>query len=67
MVEHGYEQFLHHMEPDPDGAWRLHIFATDEPAMSILADMAVDRSNPSQRTDPTLTTNMQSTLRYVTI
>ena len=49
MVEHGYEQFLHHMEPDPDGAWRLHIFANDEPAMSILADMAVDRSNPSHK------------------
>ncbi len=33
LVEHGHHRFLHHMEPDPEGGWRLHFFVADDAAL----------------------------------
>jgi hypothetical protein len=46
LAEHGHCRFLDHLEPDPDGGWRLHIFVADEPAMSPLADISDGRCGP---------------------
>ena len=34
LVEHGHHRFLHHLEPDPAGGWRLHIFAADDTVLT---------------------------------
>jgi hypothetical protein len=36
LVRHGHLQFLHHLEPDPDGGWRLHMFVADDMALALL-------------------------------
>jgi hypothetical protein len=36
LIAHGHGQFLDHVEPDPDGGWRLHLFVADDGAMSLL-------------------------------
>jgi hypothetical protein len=36
LIAHGHRQFLDHVEPDPDGGWRLHIFVADDAAMLLL-------------------------------
>jgi hypothetical protein len=39
LVDHGHHRFLHHMEPDPEGGWRLHIFVADEAALTLLDEL----------------------------
>jgi hypothetical protein len=46
LAEHGHCRFLDHLEPDPDGGWRLHIFVADEQALSPLADISGGRCGP---------------------
>ena len=36
LIAHGHDQFLDHVEPDPDGGWRLHLFVADDAAMLLL-------------------------------
>jgi len=40
LVDHGQHRFLHHMEPDPAGGWRLHLFVADDTALTILDQLA---------------------------
>jgi hypothetical protein len=41
LVEHGHHQFLHYLEPDPAGGWRLHLFVADDHAL-LLVDEFTD-------------------------
>jgi hypothetical protein len=43
LITHGHRQFLDHVEPDPDGGWRLHFFVADDGAMSLLDVIAGGR------------------------
>jgi hypothetical protein len=40
LVAHGHRLFLDHLEPDPEGGWRLHIFVADDHGLSIVANIA---------------------------
>jgi hypothetical protein len=51
LVGHGHHQFFHHLEPDPEGGWRLHFFVADEPALSILVDISKGQSGPGDPVD----------------
>ena len=46
LVEHGHHRFLHHLEPDPAGGWRLHIFFADDTAIAILDELTERPSGP---------------------
>jgi hypothetical protein len=46
LVAHGHRRFLDHLEPDPEGGWRLHIFVADDHALSITANIAEGRLGP---------------------
>jgi hypothetical protein len=46
LVEHGYRRFLHHMESDPAGGWRLHIFLGDEAALTLLDKLTERECGP---------------------
>ena len=49
LAEHGYHRVLDRMEPDPAGGWRLHIFAADEAALTLLDELtegACGRGDP---------------------
>jgi hypothetical protein len=39
LVEHGHRRFFDHLEPDPDGGWRLHLFLIDDAAVSLLDEI----------------------------
>ena len=39
MVEHGHRRFFDHLEPDPEGGWRLHLFFADHAAASLLDEI----------------------------
>lgn len=39
LIEHGHHQFFDHLEPDPEGGWRLHIFLADDAAASLLDEI----------------------------
>ena len=51
LVAHGYQRFLHHLEPDPEGGWRLHIFAADADAMLLLDRIADGQVGPGDPVD----------------
>lgn len=36
LVRHGQRRFLHRLEPDPEGGWRLHMFFADDRALALL-------------------------------
>ena len=36
LIAQGHDQFLDHVEPDPAGGWRLHLFVADNAAMLLL-------------------------------
>jgi hypothetical protein len=40
LVAHGHRLVLDHLESNPEGGWRLHIFVADENALSLLADIS---------------------------
>jgi hypothetical protein len=44
LVRHGHHRFLHHLEPDQDGGWRLHLLFADDSATSLLDEIAEGRS-----------------------
>ena len=44
LVRHGHHRFLHHLEPDQDGGWRLHFLFADDDAMSLLDEITEGRS-----------------------
>ena len=46
LVEHGHHRFLHHLEPDPNGGWRLHIFAANNAALALLDEVAEGECGP---------------------
>jgi hypothetical protein len=46
LVDHGHHRFLHHMEPDPEGGWRLHIFVADEAALTLLDELTEWQCGP---------------------
>jgi hypothetical protein len=35
LIQH-HHRFMDHLEPDPDGGWRLHIFVLDADALPLL-------------------------------
>ena len=39
LVEHGHHRFLHHLEPDPEGGWRLHFFVADDAGLALLDEL----------------------------
>jgi hypothetical protein len=43
LVGHGHRGFLHDLEPDPDGGWRLHLFFAAADAMSLLDEITEGR------------------------
>jgi hypothetical protein len=51
LVAHGHRLFLDHLEPDPEGGWRLHIFVADDNALSTLADISEGRFGPGDPVD----------------
>ncbi len=51
LVAHGHRLFLDHLEPDPDGGWRLHIFVADDHALSIVANFSEGRFGPGDPVD----------------
>ena len=46
LVEHGHHRFLHHLEPDPEGGWRLHIFLSEDAAAALLDELIEDACGP---------------------
>ena len=40
LVERGHHRFLHHLEPDPEGGWRLHFFVAEVAALTSLDELA---------------------------
>ena len=46
LVERGFRCFLDRMEADPAGGWRLHIFAADEAALTLLDELAEGACGP---------------------
>jgi hypothetical protein len=36
LVDRGHTPFLDHLEADPDGGWRLHLFVLDKAALAHL-------------------------------
>jgi hypothetical protein len=51
LVAHGHRLFLDHLEPDPEGGWRLHIFVADDHALSIVANFSEGRFGPGDPVD----------------
>ena len=43
LVRQGHHRFLHHLEPDEDGGWRLHLFFANDDAMSLLDEITEGR------------------------
>jgi len=43
LVRHGHDRFLHHLEPDQDGGWRLHFFFANDGAVSLLDEITDGR------------------------
>jgi hypothetical protein len=46
LVEHGHHRFLHHLEPDPNGGWLLHIFAANNAVLALLDEVAEGECGP---------------------
>jgi hypothetical protein len=46
LFKHGYRCFLDRMEPDPEAGWRLHIFAADETALTLLDELTEGMCGP---------------------
>ena len=46
LVRHGHHRFLHHLEPDQDGGWRLHLLFADGSATALLDEVIEVRSGP---------------------
>jgi hypothetical protein len=46
LVEHGHHRFLHHLEPDPVGGWRLHIFLADDTVLTLLDELTEGACGP---------------------
>jgi hypothetical protein len=46
LIEHCHRRFLDHLEPDPEGGWRLHFFLADDAAMSLLIEASVGECGP---------------------
>ena len=46
LIEHGHRRFLDHLEPDPEGGWRLHFFLADDAAMSLLTKASDGECGP---------------------
>ena len=46
LVEHGHHRFLHHLEPDPAGGWRLHFFVADDAALTLLDELTEGACGP---------------------
>ena len=46
LIAHGHGQFLDHVEPDPNGGWRLHLFVADDAAMLLLDGLTKGRYGP---------------------
>ena len=42
----GHHRFLDHLEPDPEGGWRLHIFVEDDGALSLLDGITDQECGP---------------------
>ena len=42
----GHHRFLDHLERDPEGGWRLHIFVEDDSALSMLDGIADRECGP---------------------
>jgi hypothetical protein len=51
LVAQGYHRFLHHVEPDPLGGWRLHLFAADAGAIPLLERIADGKIASGQPVD----------------
>src|ERR1700722_483278 len=43
LITHGLRLSLDHVEPDPDGGWRLHIFVADAAAVLLLNGITDER------------------------
>ena len=46
LVEHGHHRFLHHLEPDPVGGWRLHFLVADDAALPLLDELTEGMCGP---------------------
>jgi hypothetical protein len=46
LVEHGYHRFLHDMERDPEGGWRLHVFLAEDTALTLLDEVTEGTCGP---------------------
>jgi hypothetical protein len=46
LVGHGCRHFLHRMECDPAGGWRLHIFVADDAALTVLDQLTDGACGP---------------------
>jgi hypothetical protein len=43
LIEHGHHRFFDHLEPDPLGGWRLHLFFIDDAAASLVDAIGGER------------------------
>jgi len=50
FIQH-YHRFLDHLEPDPEGGWRIHIFVLDEDALALLDGIDGRRCEPGDPVD----------------
>jgi hypothetical protein len=46
LVERGHHRFLHHLEADPAGGWRLHFFVADVAALTLLDELTEGTCGP---------------------
>jgi hypothetical protein len=46
LVQHGHHRFLHRLETDADGGWRLHLFLADKDAVAFLKELTNGACGP---------------------
>jgi hypothetical protein len=50
LIQHRHP-FIDHLEPDPEGGWRIHIFVLDEDALALLNGIDGRRCEPGDPVD----------------
>ena len=50
LIQHRH-RFIDHLEPDPVGGWRIHVFVLDEDALALLDGIDGRRCEPGDPVD----------------
>jgi len=50
LIRHRH-RFIDHLEPDPEGGWRIHVFVVDKDALALLDGIDGRRCEPGDPVD----------------